>query len=328
MRRYVFEAECASAEAPRHFNMGVRWLGPVLMRYGTVAQRAAYLPPILDGTHRWCQGYSEPGAGSDLAALQLRAVRDGDDYVLNGTKIWTTWAQHSTHMFCLVRTSTEGRPQAGISFLLIDLSTPGIEITPIITLSGDHEVNQVFFSDVRVPAANLVGAENQGWEVAKYLLEYERGGDAYSPQLRARMAGLRKLMLSSSDATGAPLLDQPALLARMADFEAQIAALDAMEHRNYSTIAAGGNPGITSSLLKLIGSELVQDVSAMAVEIAGAQSNALQVDAFAPEGQVELIGEEGVATTMPLYFNNLAQSVYSGSNEIQRNIVAKSLLGA
>lgn len=327
MQRYVFETESALAGAPRHFNMGVRWLGPVLMRYGTTAQRATFLPPILDGTHRWCQGYSEPGAGSDLAALQLRAIRDGDDYVLNGTKIWTTWAQHSTHMFCLVRTATEGKRQAGISFLLIDLTIPGIEIAPIITLSGDHEVNQVFFNDVRVPVANLVGAENQGWAVAKYLLEYERGGDAYSPQLHARMQALCSLALCSRDASGAPLLDQPDLRARLADFDAQIAALKAMEHRNYATIAAGGDPGITSSLLKLIGSELIQDISALAVEIAGVRANVLQAGAFAPDSPVSLVGSEAEATAMPLYFNNLAQSIYSGSNEIQRNIVAKALLG-
>lgn len=328
MQRYVFEVECALAGAPRHFNMGIRWLGPALMRYGTVEQCAAYLPPILDGTHRWCQGYSEPGAGSDLAALQLRASRDGDDYVLSGTKIWTTWAQHSTHMFCLVRTSGDGRQQAGISFLLVDLSTPGIEIVPIITLSGDHEVNQVFFDDVRVPVVNLLGAENQGWAVAKYLLEYERGGDAYSPQILARIAELHRLASVSRDASGASLLDQPALRARLADFEAQVAALVAMEHRNYAAIAAGGDPGVTSSLLKIIGSELMQDVSALAVDIAGVQSNVLQVEAFAPDGSVQMIGTEAQATAMPLYLNSLAQSVYSGSNEIQRNIVAKTLLGA
>ncbi len=186
-QRFIFDSEATLAGAPRLFTMGTRWIGPVLLKFGTAEQRRRYLPPILKGEHVWCQGYSEPGAGSDLAALQLRAVADGSDYILNGSKIWTTWAHHATHIFLLVRTSNEGKSQAGISFLLAPLDAPGVDISPIISISGDHEVNQVFFTDVRVPQENRVGAENAGWTVAKFLLEYERGGDAYSPQLRMRM---------------------------------------------------------------------------------------------------------------------------------------------
>ncbi|WP_308238240.1 acyl-CoA dehydrogenase family protein [Phenylobacterium sp. J367] len=176
LQRSIFAAECARAGAPPLAPMGLRMVGPVIMGFGTPEQKAHYLPRILSGEDYWCQGYSEPGAGSDLAALQLRAVSDGDDYVLSGSKIWTTHAQFANRMFCLVRTSTEGKLQAGITFLLLDMQTPGISVKPIITLAGEHEVNQVFFDAVRVPKSGRIGAENQGWTVAKHLLEFERGG--------------------------------------------------------------------------------------------------------------------------------------------------------
>ena len=183
-QRYIFSRECTAADAPRIFSMGLRMVGPVIMRFGTPEQKARYLPRILSGDITFCQGYSEPGSGSDLASLKTRAERDGDDYVINGTKIWTTGAHVADHMFCLVRTSTEGKPQDGISFVLIDsMTTPGLSVTPILTLAGDHEVNQVFLDNVRTPVANRIGPENAGWTVAKYLLEFERGGDAYTPNL-------------------------------------------------------------------------------------------------------------------------------------------------
>ena len=191
MQRYIFAAECARAGAPSLAPMGLKMVAPVIMHYGTPEQKAHYLPRILSGEDYWCQGFSEPGAGSDLASLQLRAVPDGDDYVLNGSKIWTTHAHFANRMFCLVRTSSEGKPQAGISFLLLDMASPGITVKPIRTLGGDHEFNQVFFDDVRVPQANRLGAENEGWSVAKHLLTFERGGK-YAPGLIGRLERLRK----------------------------------------------------------------------------------------------------------------------------------------
>src|SRR3569833_3515627 len=182
MQRYIFSIECARAGTPGLAPMGLRMVGPCIMRYGTPEQKAHYLPRLLSGEDYWSQGYSEPSSGSDLASLQLRAVSDGDDYVLNGSKIWTTHAQWANRMFILVRTKFEGKPQAGITFLLLDMQSPGIKVRPLITLDGEHEVNQVFFDDVRVPKANRVGEENDGWTVAKYLLEFERGG-AYAAAL-------------------------------------------------------------------------------------------------------------------------------------------------
>ncbi|MBT7756601.1 MAG: acyl-CoA dehydrogenase, partial [Rhodospirillaceae bacterium] len=193
MQRYIYDSEAGAAAVPRLFSMGLRMVGPVVMKFGSDEQKNFYLPRILSGEDVWCQGYSEPGSGSDLASLQTRAIVDGDDYVVNGTKIWTTGAQYATRMFCLVRTSTDGKPQEGISFILIDMDTPGITIEPIITLAGDHEVNQVFLDDVRVPIKNRVGPENDGWTVAKYLLEFERGGAAYATTLAAGLEKLRAI---------------------------------------------------------------------------------------------------------------------------------------
>jgi alkylation response protein AidB-like acyl-CoA dehydrogenase len=192
-QRYIFSRECTAVDAPRIFSMGLRMVGPVIMKYGTPEQKAKYLPGIVSGDIVFCQGYSEPGSGSDLASLKTRAVRDGDDYVINGTKIWTTGAHVANHMFCLVRTATEGKPQDGISFVLIDsMQTPGLTVKPIVTLAGDHEVNQVFFDNVRTPIANRIGPENAGWTVAKYLLEFERGGEAYAPNLYAASCARRR----------------------------------------------------------------------------------------------------------------------------------------
>ena len=193
-QRYIFNSECEKAGAPKLIPLGLRMLAPVIFRYGTKEQQNHYLPKMLSAEHYWCQGYSEPGSGSDLASLKTRAVKDGDEYLVNGTKIWTTHAQYADHIFCLVRTNPDVKPQAGISFLLIKMDTPGIVLKPIITLAGDHEVNQVYFDNVRVPIKNLVGPENAGWQVAKYLLEFERGGSSVSMRLQVDMAEL-KLML-------------------------------------------------------------------------------------------------------------------------------------
>ena len=325
-QRFIFDMEATLADAPKLFTMGTRWIGPVLHRFGTDVQRQRYLPGILSGDNVWCQGYSEPGAGSDLANLQLRADRTETGYVLNGSKIWTTWAHHATHIFCLVRTSHEGKPQRGISFLLLPLDQPGIEISPIITISGDHEVNQVFFSDVHVPFEDRVGAENEGWTVAKFLLEYERGGDAYSPSLRARMKQILAMAAAEKDATGQPLLSDRAVRHRMAELDVRISALEAMEQQAYATMAAGGSPGPVSSALKIVGSELIQGTSALALDILGPRAIPFQIAALQMGSDLPYIGPGHAATAMPLFLNNLAQTIFSGSNEIQRNIIAKTLL--
>lgn len=302
MQRYIFAAECARAGAPGLAPMGLKMVAPVIMHYGTPEQRAHYLPRIVSGEDYWCQGFSEPGAGSDLASLQLRATPDGADYVLNGSKIWTTHAHFANRMFALVRTSSEGNPQAGISFLLLDMATPGITVEPIRTLAGDHEFNQVFFDDVRVPQANRLGAENEGWSVAKHLLTFERGGK-YAPGLIGRLERLR----ARGD------LD-PVTRAR-ADREAiSLKALEALELKAMRGV--GGSAALYASALKIMGTEAAQRIDVLACDVAGA---AAWADA---DGQIP--AELSVA--VPRYLNDRAASIYAGSNEIQRDLIARLLL--
>jgi len=267
MQRYIYDTEANLAGAPRLFSMGLRMVGPVIMKFGNDEQKAHYLPRILSAEDVWCQGYSEPGSGSgsDLASLQCRAVADGDDYVVNGTKIWTTGAHYANRMFCLVRTSTEGKPQEGISFVLIDMDTPGISVEPIITIAGDHEVNQVFLDDVRVPQANRIGPENDGWTVAKYLLEFERGGSTYGSNLAAGLLRLRAIAAAERSGGGC-LLDDPDFSARLAEAEVKQQAVQFTEQRIMSEIIARGQPGPASSMMKVLGSETNQLISELAVE--------------------------------------------------------------
>jgi len=327
MQRFIFDRECAAAGTPRLFAMGLRMVGPVIMRFGRQEQQHFYLPKILSGEDTWCQGYSEPGSGSDLASLQCRAVADGDDYVVNGTKIWTTGAQYATRMFLLVRTRMEGKPQEGISFLLLDMDTPGITVKPIITLAGDHEVNQVFFDDVRVPQANRVGEENQGWMVAKYLLEFERGGTAYGPGLMAAIDKLRTLARLEAGDGGGRLIEDAGFRRKIDEVAIQASALDATEQRMMSAMTQGQNPGAASSMLKTRGSETVQRVSELAVEAIAYYGAPYQPDARVPGANVEPIGPEHAVPVVPKYLNYRAASIYAGSNEIQRNIMAKLVLG-
>lgn len=302
IQRYIFAEEIASAGAPNLAPMGLKMVAPVIMHYGTAEQQAALLPRILNGEDYWCQGYSEPGAGSDLAALQLRAVRDGDDYVLNGSKIWTTHAQFANRMFCLVRTSNEGRPQSGITFLLLDMSSPGIEVRPITTLAGDHEFNQVFFDDVRAPVSGRLGEENDGWTVAKHLLTFERGG-RYAPGIGAHLASVKR----AAAETG--WLDYPGNRERLAREEIAIEALRAIE------IAALNGRGVADamrpSMLKVLGTEASQRIDQLALELAAGWRGDLD---NAPDA---------IAIAMPRYLNNRAGSIYAGSNEIQRDLIAR-----
>ncbi|WP_422061899.1 acyl-CoA dehydrogenase family protein [Sphingopyxis sp.] len=303
MQRYIFAAECARAGAPGLAPMGLKMVAPVIMHYGTAEQRAHYLPRILSGEDYWCQGFSEPGAGSDLAALQLRAIADGDDYVLNGSKIWTTHAHFANRMFALVRTSSQGKPQAGISFLLLDMASPGITIEPILTLAGDHEFNQIFFDDVRVPQANRLGGENEGWSVAKHLLTFERGG-RYAPSLIERLERLRT-----------PPISDPVLRARIDREAINLTALQALELKAMRGV--GSNPALYASALKILGTETAQRIDVLACEMAGH-------DAWAEaDGQTA----PGVAVAVPRYLNDRAASIYAGSNEIQRDLIARLILG-
>jgi len=326
MQRYIFATECARAHAPSLSPMGLRMAGPCIMRYGTEAQKAYYLPRILSGEDYWCQGYSEPGSGSDLASLQLRATPDGDDYVLNGTKIWTTHAHWANRMFCLARTRFDGTPQAGITFLLLDMASPGISVKPIVTLADEHEVNQVFFDDVRVPKANRLGEENRGWSVAKYLLEFERGG-ASGAGLKSALKRLRAMAAAEADGAGNRLLDDGAFRQRLTAAEVQVLAIEMSEHRVMSALAAGGNPGPASSILKMQGTEAMQKLDELAIEIAAYYALAVQPDARKPASNVPAVGPAHSLFTMPRYLNNRAASIYGGSNEIQRNIIARLVLG-
>ena len=326
MQRYIYDSEAGAAGAPRLFSMGLRMVGPVVMKFGTDEQKEFYLPRIRAGEDVWCQGYSEPGSGSDLASLQTRAVVDGKDYVVNGTKLWTTGAQHATRMFCLVRTATAGKPQEGISFILIDMDTPGITIEPILTLAGDHEVNQVFLDDVRVPIKNRVGPENDGWTVAKYLLEFERGGAAYATTLAAELEKLRAI--ATAERTGGDrLIDDRAFAAKLATVEIRQRAVQATEHRIMSDIAQRGRPGPASSIMKVLGSETNQWISELAVEAVQYYAAPCQPEARVPGNNVAPVGPAVSVPVMPKYLNFRASTIYAGSSEVQRNIMAKLVLG-
>jgi acyl-CoA dehydrogenase len=326
MQRYIFESECATAGAPSLSPMGLRMVAPSIMRFGTPAQKAHYLPRLLAGEDYWCQGYSEPQAGSDLAALALRADKDGGDYILNGSKIWTTHAHYANRMFCLVRTSRDGRPQQGISFLLLDMATPGITVQPIKSISGDHDFNQVFFDNVRVPQANRLGEENQGWGVAKYLLEFERSA-AYAAGLKSALLEVKRIAAETDDGLGGTVMDRPAIRRRITALAAQLDAIYAVEQMVMAKIARGENPGPASSMLKVQGTEAQQQIQELAVEVAGNYAAPYQIAARQPGSNIEGIGPDDMLPVTARYLNGRAASIYGGSNEIQRGIMAKLVLG-
>jgi len=326
MQRYIYDSEAGAAGAPRLFSMGLRMVGPVIMKFGTKEQKSYYLPRILSGRDTWCQGYSEPGSGSDLASLQTRAVPAGGDYVVNGTKIWTTGAQHANRMFCLVRTSTAGKLQKGITFLLIDMNSAGISVEPIITIAGDHEVNQVFFDNVRVPIGNRVGEENKGWTLAKYLLEFERGGTAYGATLATELEKLRKIA-KSEQVEGGQLIDNESFASRLAALEIQQRAAESTEQRIMSDIDHRGRPGPASSMMKLVGSETNQNISKLAVEAVQYYASPYQPEARVPGNNIEPIGSANIVPVMPKYLNYRAATIYAGSSEVQKNIISKLVLG-
>ena len=325
-QRYIFQEECKLANAPALFAMGLQMLGPMLIRYGTAEQKNYYLPRMLSGEDVWCQGYSEPGAGSDLASLMTAAVRDGDDYIINGSKIWTSYAQHSNKIFCLVRTSKEGKPQAGISFILVDMDAKGLSVEPIVGLDGTVEQCQVYFDDVRVPTANLVGAENQGWDVAKSLLEFERGGHNFTIDHKKQMAKIDRQASTQFSADGCLWKDNPVFEAKLADVAVDALALEFTELRMKGAFEAGGNPGALSSLIKVMGTEIGQRFNELSVEMMAEHAFVKQLDALLPGFEGDAIGPSCGLTTMAEYINNRAATIYGGSAEIQRDIIAKRVL--
>lgn len=326
VQRYIFETECALADAPRIVPFGVNMLGPVLIKYGSEAQQRRWLPRIRSGEDWWCQGYSEPGAGSDLASLSCSAMRgqdaQGEHYIVNGQKTWTTLAHWANMIFCLVRTDKAGKPQDGISFLLVDMSTPGVEVRPIITLDGEHEVNEVFFTNVRVPAENLVGEENRGWTYAKYLLTYERTNIAGVGFSMAALERLKALVRTQTQGPR-PLAQDARFLARMAKVEIDLENMKTTSLRVLAAVAGGGAPGAESSMLKIRGTEIRQELTALQRIAMGPYAQAMQID----EGSEESVGPRDAMRAAAAYFNNRKLSIYGGSNEIQRNIIAKMILG-
>jgi alkylation response protein AidB-like acyl-CoA dehydrogenase len=333
-QKYIYDMEMALAGVPSTSNMGLRMCAPVVMAFGTPEQKAQHLPKILSTDVWWCQGYSEPGSGSDLASLALKAERDGDHYVLNGSKTWTTLAQWADWMFCLVRTSQEDIRQKGISFLLIDMKSPGITIRPIPTLDGpmpgEQEINETFFDNVRVPVANRIGKEGEGWTYAKYLLQFERG-NAYAPGLTNQLNKVKKIArLERSDAGGA-MIEDPDFRRKLAEVEIKVEALNATELRVFAGRASGEAMGAVSSMLKLEGSQMQQAITELALEAVGIWGQPFVQDTWAelrPGGSNTFrAGPDYAATTAPHYFNYRKTSIYAGSNEIQHNIMAKMVLG-
>jgi len=335
-QRYIFASEFAAAEAPPLSPMGIGMCGPVLIGHGTPEQKAHYLPRMLSGEHVWCQGYSEPGSGSDLASLQMSAVDDGDHLVCTGHKLWTTHANVANWIFCLVRTSQEAIRQQGITFLLIDMATPGVEVRPIIMLSGEHIQNDVFFTDVRVPKANVVGRIGEGWTVAKYLMEFERGGGVSTPGLKARLGRIRTMAANEADGDGGRLSDTSGFMARLNALAIEIEALEAVELQILASLSQGDAPGAKSSMMKTVGTELSQRLTELAIEAAGAYGAAFQPHATQPGGPVPgyrppadqgYVGPDHSLTVAAKDLTDRAASIYAGTNEIQRNIMAKAVLG-
>ncbi|WP_187432240.1 Putative acyl-CoA dehydrogenase FadE17 [Roseobacter fucihabitans] len=324
VKRHIFEEECALAHAPRIVPFGLSMLGPVLQKFGSKTQQDHWLPRILSGEDWWCQGYSEPGAGSDLASLRCAAIRDGDHYVVNGQKTWTTLGQHANMIFCLVRTDKAAKPQEGISFLLIDMETPGIEVRPIVLLDGSAEVNEVWFSDVRVPVENLVGEENKGWTYAKYLLTHERTNIAGIGFSQSGLTAVKRIARAEM-AGGRLLIENPHFAARLAQVEIDLMAMSTTNLRMISKAAAGQASGVESSMLKAKGTVIRQEINDLARRAAGIYampfaSEAVEGSNDAPPDPLQ------AGPVAKQYFNNRKLSIFGGSNEIQREIIAKARL--
>lgn len=335
LQHYIFDRECTLAGAPLLSPMGIKMVAHAIIGFGTEEQKDWFLPRILTGEVFFCQGYSEPESGSDLASLSMAAASDGDDLICTGSKIWTTHATEANWIFCLVRTTQTGTKQQGITFLLIDMTTPGIEIRPLVMTSGEEVQNQVFFDAVRVPKANVIGRIDDGWTVAKYLLNFERGG-AMAPMLQVAAAAVAADAADRPGPDGAPLADDPAFRLRLAEAQVRTDILEILEFRTIAALAGGENPGPAASMLKVLGTELSQRITELALEAAGPRGRVYQPHATMPGGPVPqftapadgyVSGQPWQAVAPLRYFNDRAGSIYAGSNEIQRNILAKAALG-
>ena len=327
-QRYLFQQEYGAQPCPPLVQFGVNMVGPVVYTYGDEMQKRRFLPRILANRDWWCQGYSEPGAGSDLASLKTSAVLQGEEYVVNGQKTWTTHAQWADWMFALVRTSREERPQQGISFLLIDMRSPGISVRPIRTFDGDSEVNEVFFDEVRVPLAQRVGAEGAGWSYGKFLLEHERFVISGLPRSKRALRRIKDLATRMDGGRGRSVIDIPDIALRFADLETQIAALEYTELRYLSALEQGGTPGHLVSILKIRGTEIEQAISELGLACFGTKVIPFDLDLLAGRSaESESLESEFAAAAGPLYFNLRKVSIWGGSNEIQRNILARQVLG-
>jgi alkylation response protein AidB-like acyl-CoA dehydrogenase len=331
VEQHIFEEECAAAGAPPQLAFSLRMVAPVLMTFASAAQQDYFLPRIIAGEDWWCQGYSEPGSGSDLASLRTSAVRRGDHYLVNGQKTWNTLGQHADWIFCLVRTSSDMRPQQGISFLLIDMKTPGVTVRPIITLDGEHEINDIFFDNVEVPVQNLVGEENKGWTYAKFLLSHERTNNAGIGHCKRGLQRLKDIAAAQT-VNGRPLIEDYRFRDRIAQVELELMALEITNLRVLSAVSAESRaPGPEVSLLKIKGSEIIQQLAELQMHALGHDAlpyvrEALEAD-WVPE---PVFAEHYAAYAPPLtgqYFNQRKTTIYAGSTEIQKNIISKLILG-
>jgi len=329
VQQYIFQDELQQTPAPQPLGFGVTMVGPVMIAFGSEAQKKRFLPRIANLDDWWCQGFSEPGAGSDLASLRTAARRDGDHYIVSGQKTWTTLAQHADWIFCLVRTDAQAKKQEGISFLLIDMNTAGITVRPIITIEGGHEVNEVFFDDVKVPAENLVGQENKGWDYAKYLLGRERTGIARVGLSKERIRRIKELAALERDGD-TPLIEDERFREKLAAVEVELKALEMTQLR---VVAAerhrtDNKPDPASSILKIKGSEIQQATTELLLEVVGPYALPYQPEHEDDERWNEPpIGSEWAGPIAPTYFNWRKTSIYGGTNEIQKNIIAKAILG-
>ena len=328
VQQYIFQEELQQAPAPPPLGFGVTMVGPVIIAFGNEAQKKRFLPRIANLDDWWCQGFSEPGAGSDLASLKTSAKRNGgDDYVVNGQKTWTTTAQWADWIFCLVRTDPSAKKQEGISFLLIDMKSPGITVRPIVTIDGGREVNEVFFDDVKVPSGNLVGQENKGWDYAKFLLGNERTGIARVGMSKERIRRLRELA-ALERAHDRPLIEDERFRAKIAAVEVELKALEMTQLRVVASSRKGNRPDPASSILKIKGSEIQQTISELLLEVVGPYALPYQPEYLDEERWNEPpVGPDWAPSLAPTYFNTRKVSIYGGTNEIQKNIIAKAILG-
>jgi alkylation response protein AidB-like acyl-CoA dehydrogenase len=320
-QQFIFDSERAASGVRDVVPFGLKMVGPVLYAFGTEEQKKRFLPSILASDEWWCQGYSEPGSGSDLASLKTKAVLDGDDYIVTGAKIWTTYAQFADWIFCLVRTNSDGKKQQGITFLLIDMKSPGIKVNPIVSIDNHHSLNEVEFNDVRVPVANRIGEQDKGWTYAKALLAHERTSIAEVGDTKRKLRQVKELAAQELGG-GASLMTEPSFQARLSDIEIELMALEFTELRVLAAVASGGAPGAESSLLKIKGTELQQAVQSLLMDVAAYYQGVLPNDLSADQ-----LGHEFGSKARQAFMYGRAATVYGGSNEVQKNIIAKAVLG-